>query len=145
MNSFVIDVNILFNALISGKKIYKTLFINKRFFTPDFALIEIEKYENVILKNAKLKEDELKDFTLALFSKLTFVPKFVIPKKIIQNAYDICKEIDPKDTLYFALSNFLNIPLVTRDKKLKTYLNNKGISSIIYFDDFLTEFINKNQ
>jgi len=140
MNNFVIDVNVLFSALISGKKIYKTIFTNNKFYAPDFALIEIEKYEETILNKTKLTAEELKDFTLSLFSKITFVPKFVMSKEIIQEAYNICEDIDPKDTLYIALSMFLKYPLITRDKKLMNKLKEKGFNSIIYFEDFISTF-----
>jgi len=50
MNGFVIDVNILFSGLISGKKFYEDLFLNHQFYIPDFALIELKKYEKIIHK-----------------------------------------------------------------------------------------------
>jgi hypothetical protein len=43
MKTFVIDVNILFSGLLSQKEIYKALFADKIFYTPDFALIELNK------------------------------------------------------------------------------------------------------
>jgi hypothetical protein len=38
MESYVIDVNILFGGLISRKKFYEDLFLRYRFYVPDFAL-----------------------------------------------------------------------------------------------------------
>ncbi len=41
MESYVIDVNILFSGLISGKKFYEELFLRYKFYIPDFALINV--------------------------------------------------------------------------------------------------------
>ena len=46
-----------------------------------------------------------------------------------QSAYDLCKTIDLKDTVFVALSFELNAPLWTGDKKLKKGLLAKGFTN----------------
>ena len=59
-NKYVIDVNILFSILMSRKEIHKEIFLKNQFFTPDFALNEISKYEVSIIKKSKLTSERLK-------------------------------------------------------------------------------------
>jgi predicted nucleic acid-binding protein len=139
MKSYVIDSNVIFSATISGKEIYKNLFIDNKFFLPDFALTEIEKYKEMLLKKTKLKDEKIKDFTIFIFSKLTVVPNFLLSKQSILKAYELCKNIDEKDTMYVALSIELKVPFVTRDKKLHDYLKEHGFDSIIMFDTLFTQ------
>ncbi len=54
MKKYIIDANVIFSALISGKEIFVKLFENNKIFAPDFILIEIEKYNKVVLKKSKL-------------------------------------------------------------------------------------------
>lgn len=54
MKNYVIDANIIFSALISGKEVYFKLFSLHHFYLPDYALQELEKYRQVILKSIKL-------------------------------------------------------------------------------------------
>jgi predicted nucleic acid-binding protein len=118
MKEYCIDSNILFSALISRKEKYLQIFSSAKFYTPDFALIEIDKYAKVILKKTKTDPSRLEQFTLLMFSLLTIVPKLVISAESIQEAFDICREVDEKDTMYVALAIQLNIAFITRDKAL---------------------------
>lgn len=143
INNFVIDANLLFSAIISGKELYQNLVLNYKFYAPDFCLSEIEKYEEIILKKIKLKKDILKEFTLMLFSNITIVPHFLISNESFLKAFNLCKDIDKDDTVYLALSIELNLPLITRDKLLNEHLLNKGYTSIITFDNFIKDFLMK--
>lgn len=41
MKEYATDVNIIFTSLISGKEVYQKIFVDNRFYLPDFALTEI--------------------------------------------------------------------------------------------------------
>ncbi len=43
--NYVIDFNILFSSLLSGKVLYKSLFSHYSFYIPDFAFVELQKYD----------------------------------------------------------------------------------------------------
>jgi len=55
------------------------------------------------------------------------------PKK----AHTLCSDVDQKDTPFIALALFLNIPLITRDKKLINALKEKDFENIIALDSVL--------
>lgn len=141
MNKFVLDVNVIFSAIISGKKFYEKIFSDYKFYVPDFALLEIDEYKKVLLKKTKLDNKKLKEFSIILFSKLIIIPNFLISDQSIKSAFQLCKDIDEKDTMYVALSVELDVPLVTRDKKIVTKLKDKNFKNIILFEDFLSVYL----
>ena len=134
--SYVIDVNILFSALISKKPFYEVLFSNFDFYVPDFALIELQKYNQVILKRLPQFGEMFKKFTLSLFSQLKVFPTFLIDRQIWTEAEQLCEKIDPKDTPYVALAMFLQIPFLTRDKQCYNGLYDNRMVDVVLFDDF---------
>ncbi|MBC7568659.1 MAG: DNA-binding protein [Spirosoma sp.] len=104
MNAYVIDVNVLFSGLISRKPFYERLFGQYQFSTPDFALIELEKYRSVFLKKVKGNPADFEEFALLLFSRLTIIPDFLIRPEFKNQAAILCDPVDPKDSLYVALA-----------------------------------------
>jgi predicted nucleic acid-binding protein len=140
VNKFVIDSNILFGAIISSREIYFEIIKKFDLYTPDFALKEIEKYEELILKKTKLAKKELNTFLVRLFRGITILPSIIIDKDSKQKAFELCKDIDEKDTPFIALALELGIPFVTNDKKLYQELRKKEFSTIFLFEDFLEKF-----
>jgi len=138
-NEYVIDANIIFSSLLSGKGLYKRIFDSNRFYTSDFALMEIQTYQNTILSKSKLTKHELKEFTIFIFSHLIVVPQFYIAQTNRDKAFELCKDIDEKDTIYVALSLELNTTLLTRDKPLFNGLKTVGFEKIIMFDQFIEQ------
>jgi predicted nucleic acid-binding protein len=126
----VLDSNILFSALISGKELYIDIFKTLQIYVPDVLLNEISKYEERILTKTRIKND-FTFFVRELFSEITVIPKFAISHDNYKKAFSLCHDIDPKDTPYLALSIELDIPLWTNDKKLIDGLFAKGYTNII--------------
>lgn len=141
MSKFVIDSNILFGAIISSREIYFEIIKKFDLYTPDFALKEIEKYEELILRKTKLAKKELNTFIVKLFRGITILPAIIIDKDSKQKAFDLCKDLDEKDTPFIALAIELDIPFVTNDKQLYRGLRKKGFSTIFLFEDFLEKFL----
>ena len=48
MMDLIIDANVLMSILISGKASYRPILTFYNFILPDFALVEIEKYRDVL-------------------------------------------------------------------------------------------------
>jgi len=142
MKEYVLDANIIFSGLLSGKNLYRKIFENFIFYTPDFALNEIQNYQEQILKKTKLNKIELQEFTLFIFSKLIVAPEFYISNESRQKAYNLCKDIDIKDVIYVALSIELKCPLITRDKPLYNGLIAQGYTNILLFDNFISQLSN---
>jgi len=138
---YVIDANVLFSAFISGKDIYDILFSTYKIYVPDFAFLELEKYKQRILKKTKLSEFDLQIFVLRLFNNITVVPNLLITKISLNRGYEICKEIDEKDTVYIAAAIELNIELITSDKKLYNYLKSHGFNQIVLLGDVINTIL----
>lgn len=130
--SVVVDSNLIFSALIpKASKIREVLFeSNMTFYAPNFLITEIYKHKDKLIKNSKLDESEFYLYFNGIIEKIQFVPIDFISIKSRQKAYDLCKDVDIKDTPFIALTIELNIPIWTGDKKLKAGLRLKG------FDDF---------
>ena len=137
MNAYVVDANTIFSAVISGKEDYLRAFAPNIFYLPDFALSEIQRYQELLLKKTKLPPEELRSFTLRLFSKLTVVPNFLISTKSYLDAFLLCKDIDEDDTPYLALAIEFDITLLTKDEELIVGLRKNGFEKVISLTEFL--------
>ncbi len=137
MTDFVIDANILMSILISGKSSYKPLLSYYNFILPDFVLLEIDKYQDVLKKRTKLNEDEFLQWTYFVFSKISILPQYVLSDFSIEKSVTLLKKIDLKDTTYVALAMQLDLPLITRDKPLYEGLRKQGFKKVILYEDFL--------
>lgn len=119
--NFIADSNVLF-TFFWKKSISKKLFINQdlKLFTPKFALEEIKKYSEMIIKKTKISKEE---FSLIL-KELKVLIKFV-PLEIYQSNLKIAKKIciDPNDVDFVALSIKINCPLWSNDSVLKEIKN----------------------
>lgn len=129
----VLDSNILFSALISGKEAYLEILRAVNAYAPDFIFQEIAKYEERIISKTKSKT-AFKLFVRDVFSEITVIPKLGITATSFGQAFLLCQDVDPKDTPYIALSIELGFPLWTNDKKLITGLFEKGYHQIITTD-----------
>jgi len=140
LNKYVIDANILFSAIISSKRLYFDIIQRFDLYTPDFALKEIEKYEELILKRTKLKKKKLNYFLIKLFEGIAILPSIILDKETKQKAAELCKNIDEKDIPYVALAIELEIPLITNDKKLYRGLKKKKFTDVVLFEDLVATF-----
>ena len=132
---FVIDANVLFSCLISGRDQYLTWLSDNRIFSPDFVFEELQLHQEIINRRTKLPTDQFHKFILTVFERITVVPNLLISTESFYQAFMLCRDIDPKDTAYVALSLQLDIPLVSRDKPLTDDLRGKGFNRIIMLDE----------
>ncbi len=98
---------------------------------PDFALKELEKYEDVILKKRKLPISDFRLFIKNLFEEIIIIPKIAVRKFAYDKAIELCKGIDEKDTPFIALCVEFGYPLWTNDKALIENLPKKGFNNFI--------------
>jgi len=131
LDSAVVDTNLIFSALITkASKIREILFENSRnFYSPNFLITEIYKHKDKLIKNSKLDESEFYLYFNGIIEQIKFVPTDFIGIESRRKAYDLCKDIDIKDTPFVALSIDLDIPIWTGDKKLKEGLKSKGFNN----------------
>ena len=131
INSVVVDTNLIFSALIpKASKIREILFErNMTFYSPNFLISEIYIHKDKLLRSSKLTETEFYLYFNEIIERIKFIPIDYIGDESRQKAYDLCKDVDIKDTPFIAL----DIPIWTRDKKLKDGLRLKG------FHDFYNQ------
>ena len=132
---YVIDANVLFGAFISGKGFYHLLFSEHTVYLPDVAFLEIEKYKQRILKKTKLDEPTLQEFALKLLKNVTVIPNLLISQASLRRAYELCRDIDEKDTMYVAVAVELGVTLVTSDKALCEQLQERGFADVVLLKD----------
>ena len=133
----VVDSNIFFSALLSAENKSKTVFFNPQYecHTCNFLFVEIFKHRPRIEQFSKLAEEEILTSLQSLLSHISFVNEQLIPSPVVQTAYELCKDIDEKDTPFLALSLFLEAKLLTGDRQLITGLRRKGFEGILELKD----------
>ena len=134
---FVIDANVLMSILISGKASYRPVLSFYRFILPDFALVEIEKYRNVLTDKTKMQDDEFVRWSYFVFSQITFLPYYILSEGSLEKSAALLEKIDLKDIAYVALAMQLDLPLLTRDRPLYKGLRKQGFRKVVLFEDFL--------
>ncbi len=78
MIDYIVDANVLISMLISGRSSYHTIAKYYYFYTPSFALTEMDKYQDTIFLKSKLQPEELRGYAYRLFSHITsYLPIFV--------------------------------------------------------------------
>ncbi|MFY8188749.1 MAG: PIN domain-containing protein [Flavobacterium sp.] len=137
MTDFVIDANVLMSILISGKSSYKPILSYFHFKLPEFALVEVEKYEPILRSKTKMQDDEFLQWTYFVFSQLTILPKYTLTKESLEKSLKLLSKIDIKDVTYVALAMQLDLPLLTRDLALYEGLRKQGFRKVILYEDFL--------
>jgi len=127
-NSLVIDTNLVFSALIpKASQIRDILFeSNINFYSPNILISEIFKHKDKLLKSSKLTESEFDIYFNGIIERIKFIPTAFIGLDSRQKAYNLCFDVDIKDTPFVGLSIDLAIPFWTGDKKLKEGLKQKG-------------------
>lgn len=130
-NAVVIDTNLVFSALIpKASQIRDILFeSNINFYSPNILISEIFKHKDKLLKCSKLTESEFDIYFNGIIERIKFIPTDFIGLDSRQKAYDLCFDVDIKDTPFVALSIDLAIPFWTGDKKLKEGLRQKGFGN----------------
>lgn len=128
----VVDTNMIFSALISKHSRIRSVILESEFsfYSPNYLFIEIFKNKEKLLRYSHLSESDFYLLINDIIERINLVPLEIINLDNRQKAYDFCKNIDIKDTVFVALSLELGIPLWTGDKKLIIGLKAKG------FDNF---------
>ncbi|MCB0546326.1 MAG: PIN domain-containing protein [Phaeodactylibacter sp.] len=128
MKWVVVDTNIIFSALIkSESKIREILGHSEiNFCAPNYLIAEIFKHRNRIVELSEGSEEEVTELLAKLLARVKFINEDMIPTSVFIGAYQLCKDVDEKDTPFVALCLELDCELWTGDEKLKNGLRMKG-------------------
>ncbi len=132
--------NILFSILIkpSGKtfELFNSLSIKNTLFIAERTITELSNHSKKILKLSHLTEIEVSTFKKELLNRCKLITDIQLPSIIIQEAYNLVKDVDLDDAAFIATTIFLKAVLWSSDKPLKKALQEKG-----YFNVFDSEAI----
>ena len=128
--NIVIDTNILFSALLKEDHAFlNCIFLSDlHFFSVNAVAVEIFKHKEKICKLTSLDENSVLEVLARLFSRITLINMDLISEESRKRAFDLCKDIDPKDSVFVALAIEIDGFLWTGDKKLIQGLQNSGFS-----------------
>lgn len=133
MKLIVVDSNIIFSSLLSKNSSTREKLANSNyaFYAPKFLFVEIFKHKERILKRSSASEDDVLEFLSTALHNLHFITEDLISTSAYVQAYELCKDIDEKDTPFIALAMELNCDIWTRDEELKNGLILKGFNRFI--------------
>jgi predicted nucleic acid-binding protein len=98
---------------------------------PHFAIIELFKYKDKIIKFSKKSEIEVLEIIYHILSQLSFINEKSLSLESRQKSYDLCKNIDLKDVAFVALAIELEALIWTGDLKLKNGLIEIGYNRFL--------------
>src|SRR3954447_7981445 len=118
MNGVIVDANIGFRALASGRGDLRQWLdapSQARLIAPRFLFVELFKHKERLLKAMRKPEEELLNALYALVACLEFTDETLIPVGTWLEAHRLCAPTDPKDTAYVALALHHDAELWTED------------------------------
>lgn len=131
----VIDTSVVMSATMSSHGRVADVLLNPLFaferYSCYFMPIELFKHKAKLLQYSKLDESELLDSVYTTLKKLQLVNESQISPQNWLLADDLTKDVDSKDISFVALSLELNATLWTLDRKLASYLKQKGFEQVV--------------
>ena len=129
----VVDTNVVFRAFLSrDSPIWRVLLHPASpilFFAPQFLSVEIEEHWDRISRKSRMNADDLALARDEIFRLLTFVDIEEISTADRREAYELCRDVDPEDTPFVALSIHLRALLWSYDRKLREGISSKGFTT----------------
>jgi len=101
---------------------------NQTLVMPKFGFVELFKHKEKICKVSKHSPDEILEVLYELIRHIDFFDEDTLSVNALQSAWELVKDIDPKDMLFVALTLEVNGLLWTGDVKLRKGLENKGFN-----------------
>jgi predicted nucleic acid-binding protein len=131
----VVDANVILSAIVNTHGNIATLLITNSsivdFVIPEFSLVEIKEKEKKLYFSQKVSSAIFNENLQSFLSCLTVVGDEQIDEEYFKAAYALTKEVDPKDTMYIALTMALDALLWTGDLKLFRAIRKKGFNQVI--------------
>ena len=117
-NCVVVDANIAFKCLLSARGDLRQRVgpgRPPRLFSPRLLFVEVFKHKERLVRETALTEAELLEALYSLTSHLEFINEANIPLGTWVEAHRLCKDTDPDDTPYVALTLHVDGRLWTED------------------------------
>jgi len=131
----VVDTNIAFSAILNTSSLIGEIIFNSeeqfKFFAPEFMEVELVKYLPKLKRATTLDNSQLNIAIHQVFKNIHFISHEAISRQHWEQAFELTKEVDEKDTPFLATTFSLKAILWTGDKKLISGLRGKGFNDII--------------
>lgn len=118
----IIDANIVFSGILNTKSKIGDLLINShkniQFIAPDFLRNEIHQHYNKIAKLTGLSIEQIIESEYHICKNIYFISDLQIPPDTFHYAYNLVKNIDPKDSIYIAFAEHFHCKIWSGDQKL---------------------------
>ena len=128
--NLILDTNVFFSFLLRRQSERRRIFLTDTdhvFYCPRFFVVELFKHKERITQATELdREEEVLECLHELLAHIQFVEEGLIPIGAWMEARHLCRDIDPKDTPFVALTLHLDGRLWSDDEELKIGLRAKG-------------------
>ncbi len=137
----VVDTNIVFSAIINGRGFIGDILFNSpshyTFFSPEFMIDEISRYQDKLIKSSKLPLNKFHEAKASVLPQIELISEEVVSLKNWEKAYHLTFEIDQNHTPFVAFALKLDAILWTGDKKLINGMKNLGFDFCKSTDEIL--------
>ena len=131
----VVDSNIVFSAILNTQSQIGQLIIDGsnffEFYSIGLLKEEIFNHKRKIIQLTRFSEEHFNEVYHLILSKISFVDDILLNNNDLISALELVSDIDENDTLFVALSNFLDAKLWTGDRKLTLGLSRKNYKNTI--------------
>jgi predicted nucleic acid-binding protein len=130
----IVDANILFSALLRKDSPFAEvlLYRDHRFCICESTVVELFRHKERILTFSRLRDTDIAALLHAFLRRLTVEREELIPVACREEAVELCRDVDPADAPYVALTLALDGRLWTGDQKLRRGLTARGFTR--FFD-----------
>jgi putative PIN family toxin of toxin-antitoxin system len=137
----VVDSSVIFSALLlKHSKIRDILFEGRHhFYCPNYLFVEIFKHKEKILKHSKLDAIEMYEYLNKILENIQFINEGFISPANRNKAFELCKEVDVKDTPFIALAFEFDAYVWTGDRKLRRGLEKKDFRKFVDMESLETQ------
>lgn len=145
MKIYIVDTNVLFSAIVSPNNNIAKFILNRKnrdieFYSPMYLLAEIERHKEKVKELGNIDEEDFVLLRSRIFKEIIFIEDSIIPFEEWIKALRLLRDIDPDDSAFVALNNFMNKTLWTGDMKLYNGLKAKGYENVVNFSDLKKKY-----
>ena len=134
----IVDANIVFSGILNTKGKIGDLLINSagliEFIGPDFLRTEIRKHHKRLAELSKLSLEQVIEAEFQICKDIKFISEEQVSAANWNAAFELVKDIDPKDVQYIAFSKQFNRKVWSGDKALIIGLEKKGFADMLTTD-----------
>lgn len=134
----IVDANIVFSGILNTKGKIGDLLINSAglidFIAPDFLRTEIRKHHKRLVELSKLSLEQVIAAEFHICKDIKFISEEQVSAANWNAAFELVKDIDPKDVQYIAFAKQFNRKVWSGDKALIAGLEKKGFTNMLTTD-----------